>query len=316
MWGVFRKGCVAAVVCIVAATSGHGAEPAPRLVLQITVDQLRLVYNIEDKDFAILSADAGVDQDTEIDPTQKAAGTDGRSPRAMMTSRFSDELAIVYRERAKIFAVSVKGRGAVSMAGQAGKAFWYSKKSGEFVTSSYYYDAYPDWVAERFGLGKELISAYFHPYVYLNRDAIRGAGVDQEELERAVADEVMRLPGIALAISGTSLAKGNYPEMPMIRSVLNNYSPSRSGDVFVVFEPHSFINDLDGLMVTGHHESPWRYDTFLPLVFAGYGLEPRRVARRVETVDLAPTLSALLGIKPPSGSAGAPLGEVLAAKRR
>ncbi len=568
MWGVFRKGCVAAIVWIVAATSGHGAEPAPRLVLQITVDQLRgdllnryvgrmgdggvryllqqgvvyldahhahantetivghatlatgahpaahgmignvwfdrdqgrLVYNIEDKDFAILSADAGVDQDTEIDPTQKAAGTDGRSPRAIMTSTFSDELAIVYRERAKIFAVSVKDRGAVSMAGHAGKAFWFSKKSGEFVTSSYYYDAYPDWVADwntkripsryadrswdllydratyqngqrdelpwetvlpgfgrtfphrfgpadgklfttllttspagdeltidfaktlidaegvgrddvpdylsislsstdyvghlfgassletedqilrldrmladlfvfvearvglgrtlivlsadhgaaeppaylqelgiqaryirpeewekepgmarlkaRFGLGKELISAYFHPYVYLNRDAIRGAGVDQEELERAVADEVMRLPGIALAISGTSLAKGNYPEMPMIRSVLNNYSPSRSGDVFVVFEPHSFINDLDGLMVTGHHGSPWRYDTFVPLVFAGYGLEPRRVARRVETVDLAPTLSALLGIKPPSGSAGALLEEVLAAKRR
>ena len=32
------------------------------------------------------------------------------------------------------------------MAGHAGKAFWFSKASAEFVTSNYYYDAYPDWV--------------------------------------------------------------------------------------------------------------------------------------------------------------------------
>jgi predicted AlkP superfamily pyrophosphatase or phosphodiesterase len=49
--------------------------------------------------------------------------------------------------KAKIFAVSVKDRGAVSLAGHAGKAFWFSKASGEFVTSSYYYDDYPEWVS-------------------------------------------------------------------------------------------------------------------------------------------------------------------------
>jgi hypothetical protein len=32
----------------------------------------------------------------------------------------------------------------VSLAGHAGKAFWFSKASAEFVTSSYYYDAYPE----------------------------------------------------------------------------------------------------------------------------------------------------------------------------
>ena len=34
----------------------------------------------------------------------------------------------------------------MSMAGHAGKAFWFSKAQGEFVTSSYYYDRYPAWV--------------------------------------------------------------------------------------------------------------------------------------------------------------------------
>ena len=29
-----------------------------------------------------------------------------------------------------------------------GKAFWYSKSSGKFVTSTYYYDDYPEWVKQ------------------------------------------------------------------------------------------------------------------------------------------------------------------------
>jgi predicted AlkP superfamily pyrophosphatase or phosphodiesterase len=32
------------------------------------------------------------------------------------------------------------------MAGKGGKAFWMSTDSGDFVTSSWYYDTYPDWV--------------------------------------------------------------------------------------------------------------------------------------------------------------------------
>ncbi|MGI9511206.1 MAG: alkaline phosphatase family protein [Geminicoccaceae bacterium] len=483
-------------------TLATGAQPAVHgMIGNAWFDRKkgRLVYNVEDDDFPILSADAGVDKEGEIDPTQKAAGTDGRSPRAILTSTFSDEMAIAYGEEAKIFGVSVKDRGAISMAGHAGKAFWFSKSGGEFITSSYYYDQYPDWVAawnaeqlplayadqtwdllhdrasyrngdrddldyetdlpgfgrvfphaygpadgklfttlltlspagdaltvdfakalvdaeeigqdnvpdylsvslsctdyvghvfgpsslemedqllrldlaladllafidarigldetlivlsadhgaaeppgylnelgipartidpaswnkepglarlrERFGLGEELIAEYFHPYIYLDREAIAASGFDQEEVERAVAEEVMLLPGIDFAISSSALAKGDFPETPIIGSILNNANPHRSGDVFVVFEPHAFINDFDGLSVASHHGSPWSYDSFVPMIVAGHGLEPTTVARKIETVDLAPTLSAYLGIKPPSGADGNLLSEVLAAKR-
>ena len=51
-------------------------------------EQGRLVYNIEDADYRLLSADSDVDQSTEIDPTQKAAKVDGpRScPRPSVTN--------------------------------------------------------------------------------------------------------------------------------------------------------------------------------------------------------------------------------------
>ena len=105
-----------------------------------------MIYNIEDERYGLLTEGADVDKSSEIDPTQKIAGTDGRSPSAILSSTFSDELAVHYFGRSKIFAVSVKDRGAVSLAGHAGKAFWFSKAGGEFVTSTYYLDQYPDWV--------------------------------------------------------------------------------------------------------------------------------------------------------------------------
>jgi len=93
--------------------------------------------------------------------------------------------------------------------------------------------------------------------------------------------------------------------------VIRNFHPKRSGDVFIVFEPNWFINDFDGLTVASTHGSPWNYDTYVPIVFAGAGLPPMTVDRRVLTIDIAPTLSIFFGIKAPSGSVGEPLKEVL-----
>jgi hypothetical protein len=64
-------------------------------------------YNIEDPDFRLLTEGANIDADTEIDPTQKAATSDGRSPRTTLTTTFSDELAAYTGGRAKVFGVSV-----------------------------------------------------------------------------------------------------------------------------------------------------------------------------------------------------------------
>ena len=131
------------------STLATGADPATHgMIGNVWLDRAtgKLAYNIEDARYRILSPGAGVDKATEIDPTQKVASTDGRSPAAILGTTFSDELAIHTAGKAKIFGVSVKDRGAVPMAGHAGKAFWFSKATGEFVTSSYYYDKYPDWV--------------------------------------------------------------------------------------------------------------------------------------------------------------------------
>ena len=60
------------------------------------------------------------------------------------------------------------------------------------------------------------------------------------------------------------------------------------------------------------HGSPWTYDTYVPIFFAGPGVpEGVKVSRRVSPSDVAPTIAAYLGIKPPSGSMGELLPQVL-----
>jgi len=138
-----------------------------------------------------------------------------------------------------------------------------------------------------------------------------GEGLDQAEVEQAVADEMMKFKGVALAVSSTALMQGRVAETSLTRSILNNHNPKRSGDIFVVFQPHWFINDFDGLTVAATHGSPWRYDTYVPIIFAGAGIEPERVYRKVDTVDVASTLAAFVGAKPPSGASGQILREVV-----
>ena len=105
-----------------------------------------LAYNIEDPDHPILPTRQTLPKGEQVDPAQKKSRTQGRSPAALLAPTIGDGLAAYFGGRSKIFGVSGKDRSAVAMAGKAGKAFWYSTNTGDFVTSAYYYDAYPNWV--------------------------------------------------------------------------------------------------------------------------------------------------------------------------
>ena len=105
-----------------------------------------LSYNIEDADFPLIPSRDRELIGEQVDPAQKLARTSGRSPRALLAETFTDKLKAHTGGHAKIFAVSGKDRGAVALAGRAGKAFWMSTDSGDFITSSYYYETYPQWV--------------------------------------------------------------------------------------------------------------------------------------------------------------------------
>ena len=480
------------------ATLATGADPAQHgMIGNLWYDKelRRTVYNVEDYRYPLIDSGAGVDKNREIDPTQALASTNGRSPSAIISTTFSDELAMFTNGKSKVFGVSVKDRGAITMAGHAGKAFWFSKANGQFVTSLYYYDSYPDWVIKwnkkekykayantswdltndistyihgeeddmpyetnlpgygvvfphnygdsdnknfttfltispagdeltldfakelivaeqlgnddiidylsvsfsstdyvghvfgpaslesednlikldrtlaglisfvdekiglenvlivlsadhgapdvpdrmkkfgidagyfdidgldtlaislvirgKFNITEKVISGFFHPYVYLNNDVIRKNNLDVNEVSRTLAHELQNQEGIAFAIPSVDLLEGKIADTDLNKSILRSYNPKRSGEIYIVTEPYWYINDFDGLEVASTHGSPWKYDTYVPIIFAGNGLIHQSVFRNVETVDVALTLSNYLKIKIPSASSGQPLLEVL-----
>ncbi|OQY47531.1 MAG: hypothetical protein B6240_05820 [Desulfobacteraceae bacterium 4572_87] len=164
---------------------------------------------------------------------------------------------------------------------------------------------------KQFGIGQKLIREFFPPYLYLDLKLIKEKGLDQGEVEKAVAKELMAIKGVALAVSSTSMAKNKLPNTQLNRSALRNFCAKRSGDILVLFQPHYFINHFNGEVVAANHGGPWRYDSFVPIVFAGAKIEQGTIYREVNPVNIATTLAAIIGTKPPSGSHGAPLQEVM-----
>lgn len=71
----------------------------------------------------------------------------------------------------------------------------------------------------------------------------------------------------------------------------------RSPDIFVAFAPGvSFGAARAGGAIAGHG-SPWGYDRHVPILFWRSGGKPFEQALPIETVDIAPTLAALVGVK-------------------
>ena len=132
------------------ATLATGAQPSVHGMtgnVWFDAENGELSYNIEDADYPLIPTREVEIKGDQVDPAQQLARTSGRSPRTLLAETFADKLKAHSGGRSKVFAVSSKDRSAVAMGGRAGKAFWMSTDSGDFITSTYYFDAYPDWVA-------------------------------------------------------------------------------------------------------------------------------------------------------------------------
>lgn len=474
------------------ATLATGAHPSGHgMVGNVWYDREagELAYNIEDPASPILPTRGEAIEGVQVDPAQKRSRTKGRSPRAILAPTLGDTLAVFTAGGARVFGVGGKDRSAVSMAGHVGKAFWFSTDTGDFVSSRYYYTAYPDWVMEwnrrrlaarhagrtwgllhdqatyllgehddrpyevdlkgygrtfphRFGpadspllptqvlmspegdrltadfaraliraerLGQDDVADYlsisfsgvdavnhffgpsslenedmvlqldrtladlldfvdetvgldrtlvvlaadhgmaempeymtelgleagrlspdgivevaneaarerfaiedvvrffFRPSLYLDEDKIKAAGRSREEVEAVVARALARSEGVAMAVPRSGLSA--LEDTPPFSRVRRNFHPERSGDIYVAQAPYWFL--FDEGPVAAMHGSPWRYDTHVPVIFVGPGIHPQRVGRHVSTVDVAPTLAAVLGMSPPADAAGTVLPEVL-----
>ncbi len=87
----------------------------------------------------------------------------GMSPRKMAVSTLGDQIRITTFKQSKVISIAAQDYGAVLSGGHsANAAFWFDAKTGNWVSSSYYFDKLPAW-AERFNRKKL-------PDLYLQKD--------------------------------------------------------------------------------------------------------------------------------------------------
>ncbi|MBU1233086.1 MAG: alkaline phosphatase family protein [Proteobacteria bacterium] len=166
---------------------------------------------------------------------------------------------------------------------------------------------------QRLGVPEDVIRLYEHPYVYLNEEVINKTKYSVAEVETAVAEEIIKIPGIIGAVTKTDLLKGSFAPTQVNMTILNNFHLKRSGHVHVIADQFwYFYYEMDTTTkITAIHCSPWTYDTYVPLFFAGQDIPAKHISRPVTPYDIAATIATRLEIKAPSGSVGIPLEEVL-----
>lgn len=156
-----------------------------------------------------------------------------------------------------------------------------------------------------FGTKKDLLVGGYALHFYLNRSAIADAKLEYEAVERELKRLLLAEPSIYTVVTRSEIEAGRYPAGVVGQQVRNAYDRTVSGDVVGVLKPFHYQK---GAPVT--HMTGWSYDRSVPLIFVGRSFKPG-VYPGGMVVDLAPTVSFLLGVLPPAMNEGKVLGEAL-----
>lgn len=157
-------------------------------------------------------------------------------------------------------------------------------------------------LAAEFGLSQPVLRAaeYFGD-VYLSRDV--PAALRERVLARA-RELYLAQPQVEAVFTGAELAAQGAPAGPVTEWSLAersaaSHDPARSGDLFVV--PRAYVTPYP--LTPGYaagHGSPWNYDRRVPILFYSPGMRGFEQPLPVETVDILPTLAALIGLDVPA----------------
>lgn len=156
----------------------------------------------------------------------------------------------------------------------------------------------------KYGDGEWLETAGSNPF--LNHDLLKEKGIDLYEAQLFLSQKAMEYEGVYLALTGTDLIRHSYSEK--MRSLMQAaYHPKESGDVKII---------LDAAWQTGgskgtSHGTPWTYDTHVPIMFYGWGINQGSSVREIHITDIAPTISMMMKMRLPNGATGQPIHEAL-----
>lgn len=150
------------------------------------------------------------------------------------------------------------------------------------------------------------IKGYSERQVFLNRTLIEDARLSLDDVQKKVARFLVQFTGVAAAYPYSAFEANDFGNGNLKR-IINNFNPQRSGDVIVTLNP-GWV-EKEGDYVTNHN-SPYEYDSHVPLVWYGWTVNKSIVTRHVNLTDIAATLSSLCKVPAPNASTGEPMFEL------
>lgn len=122
-------------------------------------------------------------------------------------------------------------------------------------------------------------------------DSVR---VSADSVARAFAAVLRTVPGVLRADMFTSFAKANPARDKIARRWLQTFAPGGAASMAVTLTPYSYWAATN----YATHGMPHDTDANVPVLFWGAGVRRGAYTDEVRTVDMAPTLAAILRIEP------------------
>ena len=148
----------------------------------------------------------------------------------------------------------------------------------------------------------DLVKTVMNYQVFLNHDVISSNHLNLNEIKQILVDSLKADNAVLYACDMETALTAPIPDDIRTR-IVNGYCRGRSGDISVVLKPNWNDHDLKG---TDH--GSWNpYDTHIPLVFLGWGIEHGATTRPTCMTDICATIAAILHIQAPNGCVGQPI---------
>ncbi|WP_109097966.1 alkaline phosphatase PafA [Aquimarina sp. AU58] len=151
-----------------------------------------------------------------------------------------------------------------------------------------------------------LIENISNNQVFFDYNMLKKHTISAEKLEKALAHYMLQENQIDKVFTRNQLETGEYVT-GIAALIQKGFNQKRSGDVVYVMDPATISYSKTG----STHGSGLTYDTHAPLLFFGQGIQKGSTTQETYIPDIAPTISALLGITFPNGATGKVLSFVL-----
>jgi hypothetical protein len=149
------------------------------------------------------------------------------------------------------------------------------------------------------------VKGYYEKQIFLNRILIEDSKIPLEEIQKKVARFLVQFTGVASAYPYSAFEVNDFSNGHLKR-IVNSFSPQRSGDIIITLNP-GWVEKDDNVT---NYNSPYEYDSHVPLIWYGWTVNRASVTRKVNLTDIAATLSSLCKVPYPNACTGEPLNEL------